>query len=247
MKKKHKRLGSKNSEESSGSGWEVIYTGFVLILLCFFIMLSAFSTMEQAKVMQFVRSFASAMTILPWGAKLDPGTVVLPESADLVAARSALAKIMEELNLLSNMFDLKDDINLSISKEGLVMRLSDHALFDSGIATLSPQGLPLLEKIGNIIARTSYFIRIEGHTDNLPIHTELFPSNWDLSTARAVNVLRYFLQSHHIDAQRLAAVGFGEFQPLAPNDMPANRAKNRRVEIIFITNDPQQKKIEEIS
>ena len=197
--------------------------------------------------MQFVRSFASAMTILPWGAKLDPGTVVMPESADLVDARSALAKIMEELNLLSNMFDLKDDINLSISKEGLVMRLSDHALFDSGIATLSPQGLPLLEKIGNIIARTSYFIRIEGHTDNLPIHTELFPSNWDLSTARAVNVLRYFLQSHHIDAQRLAAVGFGEFQPLAPNDMPANRAKNRRVEIIFITNDPQQKKIEEIS
>ena len=197
--------------------------------------------------MQFVKSFASAMTILPWGAKLDSGTVVMPESADLVDARSALAKIMEELNLLSNMFDLKDDINLSISKEGLVMRLSDHALFDSGIATLSPQGLPLLEKIGNIIARTSYFIRIEGHTDNLPIHTELFPSNWDLSTARAVNVLRYFLQSHHIDAQRLAAVGFGEFQPLAPNDMPANRAKNRRVEIIFITNDPQQKKIEEIS
>jgi chemotaxis protein MotB len=247
MKKKHRKSGSKNSEESSGAGWEVIYTGFVLILLCFFIMLSAFSTMEQAKVMQFVRSFASAMTILPWGAKLDPGTVVMPESADLVDARSALAKIMEELNLLSNMFDLKDDINLSISKEGLVMRLSDHALFDSGIATLSPQGLPLLEKIGNIIARTSYFIRIEGHTDNLPIHTELFPSNWDLSTARAVNVLRYFLQSHHIDAQRLAAVGFGEFQPLAPNDMPANRAKNRRVEIIFITNDPQQKKIEEIS
>ena len=197
--------------------------------------------------MQFVESFASAMTILPWGAKLDSGTVVMPKSADLVDARSALAKIMEELNLLSNMFDLKDDINLSISKEGLVMRLSDHALFDSGIATLSPQGLPLLEKIGTIIARTSYFIRIEGHTDNLPIHTELFPSNWDLSTARAVNVLRYFLQSHHIDAQRLAAVGFGEFQPLAPNDMPANRAKNRRVEIIFISNDPQQKKIEEIS
>jgi len=247
MKKKHRKSGSKNSEESSGSGWEVIYTGFVLILLCFFIMLSAFSTMEQAKVMQFVESFASAMTILPWGAKLDSGTVVMPKSADLVDARSALAKIMEELNLLSNMFDLKDDINLSISKEGLVMRLSDHALFDSGIATLSPQGLPLLEKIGTIIARTSYFIRIEGHTDNLPIHTELFPSNWDLSTARAVNVLRYFLQSHHIDAQRLAAVGFGEFQPLAPNDMPANRAKNRRVEIIFISNDPQQKKIEEIS
>jgi chemotaxis protein MotB len=246
MKKKHKRLGSKNSEESSGSGWEVIYTGFVLILLCFFIMLSAFSTMEQAKVIQFVQSFASAVSIMPWGAKLDPGTVVLPESADLVDVKSNLAKILEELILLSNIFDLKDDIKLSISKEGLVMRLSEHALFDSGVATISPQGLPLLEKIGAIIARTSYFIRIEGHTDSLPIHTELFPSNWDLSTARAVNVLRYFMQSNHIDTQRLAAVGFGEFQPLASNDKPANRAKNRRVEIIFISKDPQKTPIEEI-
>jgi chemotaxis protein MotB len=246
MKKKHRRLGSKNSEESSGAGWKIIYTGFVLILLCFFIMLSSLSTIEQAKVMQFVRSFASAMTILPWGAIFDSGMVVLPESTDLVEARSTLAKILEELNLLSNMFDLKEDINLSFSKEGLVMRLSEHALFNSGVATISPQGLPLLEKIGAIIARTSYFIRIEGHTDNLPIHTELFPSNWDLSTARAVNVLRYFIQSHHIDAQRLAAVGFGEFQPLTSNNTPANRAKNRRVEIIFITKDPQQKPIEEI-
>ena len=107
MRLKHRKSGSKNSEESSGAGWEIIYTGFVLILLCFFIMLSAFSTLEQAKVMQFVRSFASAMTILPWGAKLESGTVVLPESADLVAARSTLAKILEELNLLSNMLDLR--------------------------------------------------------------------------------------------------------------------------------------------
>lgn len=245
MKKKHRRSGSNNSEESSGGGWEIIYTGFVLILLCFFIMLSAFSNIEQAKVMQFVKSFASAMTILPWGAKFESGPIVLPESPDLVEARSSLAKILEELNLLSNMFDLKDEINLSLSKKGLVMRLSEHALFDSGVATISPQGGPLLDKIGAIIARTSYFIRIEGHTDNLPIHTELFPSNWDLSTARAVNVLRYFIESHHIDAQRLAAVGFGEFQPLASNETPENRAKNRRVEMIFITKNPQQTPIEE--
>jgi chemotaxis protein MotB len=208
-------------------------------------MLSAFSNIEQAKVMQFVRSFATAMKILPWGSKFEPGQVVLSKSEDLVDMRSSMAKLLEELNLLSNAFDLKDEIHLSFSKEDLVMRLSEHALFDSGVATISPQGRPLLDKIGAIIARTAYFIRIEGHTDNLPIHTELFPSNWDLSTARAVNVLRYFIESHHIDAQRLAAVGFGEFQPLASNDTPENRAKNRRVEMIFVAKDMQQAPIEE--
>ena len=247
MTKRNRRSGSNNSDESSGGGWEIIYTGFVLILLCFFIMLSAFSNIEQAKVIQFVRSFANAVQILPWGKKFESGRVVLPESADLVDSRSDMSKILKELDLLSNKFDLKEEIQIAMSREGLVMRLSEHTLFDSGVATISPQGSPLLDKIGLIIARTDYFVRIEGHTDNVPIHTEMFPSNWDLSTARAVNVLRYFIESHRIDAQRLAAVGFGEFQPLVSNDTPANRAKNRRVEIIFIAKDEQLTQFEEIS
>ncbi|MEJ2101338.1 MAG: OmpA family protein [Desulfobacterales bacterium] len=114
------------------------------------------------------------------------------------------------------------------------MRLSEHALFDQGAADISVDALPLLDKIGAVISKTEYLIRIEGHTDNLPIHTELFPSNWELSTARAVNVLRYFIKNHNIDPRRLAAEGFGEFHPLVANDSPENRAKNRRVEIIFI-------------
>ncbi|MGD8334598.1 MAG: OmpA family protein, partial [Desulfobacterales bacterium] len=81
---------------------------------------------------------------------------------------------------------------------------------------------------------TEYLVRIEGHTDNVPIRTFLFPSNWELSTARAVNVLRYFIEHHQIDSQRLSAEGFGEFQPLVANDTAENRNKNRRVEVIFI-------------
>ena len=129
---------------------------------------------------------------------------------------------------------MQDEIYLAFLGEGLIMRLSEHALFDQGSADISAEALPLLDKIGAIISKTAYLIRIEGHTDNLPIHTELFPSNWELSTARAVNVLRYFIKNHNIDPQRLAAEGFGEFHPLVANDSPENRAKNRRVEIIFI-------------
>jgi chemotaxis protein MotB len=244
MKRKNRKYNSKNSEGSSGPGWEVIYTGFILIFLCFFIMLSAFSTIEQAKVMQFVRSFANAVSILPWGAKFESGLSVLPESPDMVENKADLAKVFEELESLSARLDFEGEVNLAFTKEGLVMRLSEKALFDSGVAAVSPEAYPLLGKIGAIIAKTAYFIRIEGHTDNLPIHTRVFPSNWELSTARAVNVLRYFIETHKIDPQRLAAVGFAEYQPLTSNNMQPNQSKNRRVEIIFIKQDPQQTSIE---
>ena len=92
----------------------------------------------------------------------------------------------------------------------------------------------MLEKVGAIIAKTSYQVRIEGHTDNLPIKTERFPSNWELSTTRSVNVLRYFRKTHNIPAERLSAAGFAEYRPLVPNDSEAHRAQNRRVEIIFV-------------
>ena len=244
MKRKNRKYNSKNSEGSSSPGWEVIYTGFILIFLCFFIMLSAFSTIEQAKVMQFVRSFSNAVSILPWGAKFESGLSVLPESPDMVENKADLAKVFEELESLSARLDFEGEVNLAFTKEGLVMRLSEKALFDSGVAAVSPEAYPLLGKIGAIIAKTAYFIRIEGHTDNLPIHTQVFPSNWELSTARAVNVLRYFIETHKIDPQRLAAVGFAEYQPLTSNNMQPNQSKNRRVEIIFIKQDPQQTSIE---
>jgi chemotaxis protein MotB len=162
----------------------------------------------------------------------------------MVENKADLAKVFEELESLSARLDFEGEVNLAFTKEGLVMRLSEKALFDSGVAAVSPEAYPLLGKIGAIIAKTAYFIRIEGHTDNLPIHTRVFPSNWELSTARAVNVLRYFIETHKIDPQRLAAVGFAEYQPLTSNNMQPNQSKNRRVEIIFIKQDPQQTSIE---
>ena len=190
--------------------------------------------MEEAKIMRFVRSFASAVSIFQGGHKFDSGMVVLPESSDLINIRSSLAKIYEELEILVMQSKLEDDVSISFTSEGLVMRLANHALFDSGIADLSMEASPLLEKISALIAKTDYLVRIEGHTDNMPIHTERFPSNWELSTARAVNVLRYFIDHHQVPSQRLSAVGFGEYQPLVSNDTLEHRAQNRRVEIIFI-------------
>ena len=245
MSRKDRRSGNKNSDGSSGAGWEIVYSGFVLILLCFFIMLSSFSTMEEAKIMQFVKSFVSAVSIMPGGVKFESGTAVVSDSAEIVHSKDELAKIFQNLEQLAWEFQLQEEINLAFTREGLVMRLSEHTLFELGKADISTEALPLLEKIGTIISKTAYHIRIEGHTDNLPIHTEMFPSNWELSTGRAVNVLRYFIRNHSIDAQRLAAEGFSEFHPLVANDTAENRAKNRRVEIIFIKKEQPKTLTEE--
>ena len=194
--------------------------------------------------MRFVRAFVSAVSILPGGQKFDSGTAVMPASVDMLDNKSELAKIFEELELLIEERGLTDDISISYSSKGLVLQLSDHTLFDIGVASLSSESIPLLQKIGAIISKTSYRVRIEGHTDNLPINTEKFPSNWELSTARAVNVLRYFIDAHRISPHRLFAVGFGEYQPLVPNATPTQRAKNRRVEIIFIAKDKETLPVE---
>ncbi len=241
--KKHKKR--KGGDGSLGGGWEIVYSGFAMILLCFFIMLSSFSTMEEAKIMRFVKSFVDAVGIMPGGMKFDQGSTVLPKSADIVDSKDKLAQLFSELAELNERLKKEKDITLAYSSEGLVMRLSDRALFDVGVAAISPQAIPLLKKVVDIVARTNFKVRIEGHTDNLPINTSQFPSNWELSTARAVNVLRFFLETGKIASRRLSAVGFGEFQPMVPNDSIEHRAQNRRVEIIFLPSDQKPDSMEE--
>jgi chemotaxis protein MotB len=246
MRKKNRRSGARKSDDSAGSRWEIVYSGFVLILLCFFIMLSSFSTMEEAKVMQFVKSFVTAVSMMPRGAKFEQGLAVVADSADMVDSKSELAKIFHTLEELAYEFNLEKEINLVHTREGLVMRMSEHTVFGLGSADIAAEALPLLQKVGAIISKTAYQIRIEGHTDDLPIHTERYPSNWELSTARAVNVLRYFIKNHNVDPRRLAAEGFSEFHPVVANDTAENREKNRRVEIIFIKKERPKTPIEEI-
>ena len=231
-----RKKGAGRNENPAGGGWEIIYTGFVLILLCFFIMLSSFATMEESKIARFVRSFVKALSIMSGGLSFEPGKEVVPPSADLVDLKNELAEIFKDLQNDTTSREHETDVSISISEKGLVLKLSDQTLFMLGSAKISPEFLPFLEKVGSLISKTAYSVRVEGHTDDLPIHTKKFPSNWELSTARAVNVIRFFVENCDIPAQDLSAVGFGEHQPVYDNDSPEHRAKNRRVEIIFSRN-----------
>lgn len=131
---------------------------------------------------------------------------------------------------------LEATLYIEKSDDVIILRISDSALFDSGKADIKPESLELLEQVGEIF--TTYqdsiqMIRIEGHTDNVPISTSHYVDNWDLSTSRATNVLRYFLATSELDPEIFSAVGYGEFHPVASNDTEEGRSKNRRVDFII--------------
>lgn len=126
----------------------------------------------------------------------------------------------------------KDLVTLRGNEEWLEVEMRSSLLFDSGDATLSNSALELLGKVAAILKEQNNAVRVEGFTDTVPIHTTRYPSNWQLSSARAAAVVQLFIEQG-IDASRLVAAGYGEFQPVAPNDSPENRTKNRRVVLMI--------------
>lgn len=129
---------------------------------------------------------------------------------------------------------LQSSISVEINSTGskLFIRLSDSLLFTPGSDVMTEQSLALMEKIARILSRSGKIVCIEGHTDNVPIHTEQFESNWQLSVSRATNVIQYLIDTGDVDPSRLCASGYGEYRPVATNDTPEGRAQNRRVEFV---------------
>lgn len=229
-----KRNSKGDASAPSGGGWEVIYTGFILIMLCFFIMLCSLSKVERVKMEKFVKSFVDSVDMLKGGFGFQSSREASDAMSEAAGLERRLGPIIRQLVEVRDLFGLQNEVTFALSAEGLVMQVSDMALFDRGVAEISPKAFPFLNMIADIISKSTHNVRVEGHTDNLPIHTAKFPSNWDLSTTRAVNVLRYLIDKGKCSSQRLSAAGFGEFQPVFPNDTAEHRAKNRRVELIFV-------------
>ncbi len=240
------RKKGKNNNESNGGGaplWMVTYGDLMSLLLTFFVLLVSFSSIELAKFQKAMGSLKGALGVLPkeqsvlW--QKEP---VFPQLSDFENRR--VQKVISELRNVIKKKGLKDNVSLDATEDGIIIRIDSPILFDLGKAELKPASFPILDKILEMTQKWPNSIRIEGHTDNLPIHNSKFPSNWELSTARALSVLRYFLNYGKIEPQRLAAVGYGEYHPLVPNNSIKNRAKNRRVEI-YIEYDKVQDKFRE--
>lgn len=134
----------------------------------------------------------------------------------------------------------QNKVAIGITRRGLVVSLKEAGFFDSGSAVIKPSGYQILNTILEAMTQYSNPLRVEGHTDNIPISTPLFPSNWELSVSRATNVLRYLQKSYDVDPGKLSATGYGEFRPTSENSTADGRAKNRRVDIVLLSGDAEQ-------
>ncbi len=235
-------MGKKKKKTESGGGggaplWMVTYGDMMSLLLTFFILILSFSSIQEAGFKQAVGSLKGSLGILgehDYIIKL--GKVVVPDTAFAAIfsrqTRQTTGDISKRLNFISQY----DNVKVYEDDSGLNIILPANILFDSGSDFIKDEAKPVLKKIGAFLFDLKdKEVIVEGHTDNRPVHSMRFPSNWHLSAARAISIIRYFSSVCGIDEKRLIAVGRGEFDPVAPNDTEENRAKNRRVRILIKT------------
>lgn len=236
-------MARKKSEEvkKGAPEWMSTYGDLVTLLLCFFVLLFSFSTIDNSKFKAIIQSMQGSLGVLDSGivVQMDPLDTTFPGDTDL--EEESFNRINEQVSKFIEENDLQNSVTLVLNERGLLIRLLDATLFDSGKAEIKEEAKYIIEKISEVIKQSSNNVRIEGHTDNVPISTKKFPSNWELSTARAVNVLKYMIELEDIEPWRLSAVGYGEYHPIETNETILGRQKNRRVDIMILKSETNSK------
>lgn len=234
--------------------WLVSYADFITLLFAFFVVMFASSQVDKKKMAMMAASFNSYLnsgrgpTRGPQqpatnpslekeqskasgfaGQFNNPGTAV--KALTMAELRPSMEKL--EIQLLEEIAGGK--LELSLQPRGLVMSLKESAFFAPGQDQVSTAARPILAKVAEGLKQIPGQIRLEGHTDNTPIRTPRFPSNWQLSTARSVAVLKLLTSGLAMPTERFAVAGYGEFHPLEPNNTGPGRARNRRVDLVILT------------
>jgi chemotaxis protein MotB len=229
----------------------VSYADFITLLFAFFVVLYAFAKADQKKQMQVSLAIDSAfysLGIFPDAARkpakgmaggADPPAIPM----NIVMGEDVLspARVKDDLNNIRRELEQRlsnqvatHTVSIQMGRDGLVISLREAGFFSSGSATPKPETLPTLRQIAASLGRTPYDLRIEGHTDNIPIHTAEFDSNWELSSARATRIARLFLDMKATSPDRISAAGYAEFHPVASNASADGRAENRRVDLVVL-------------
>lgn len=233
-------------KEANHERWLITYADLITLLLIFFIVLFTFSNIDAKKFAGIAESLSKA---LGGGASMilegqGPSVVSgAPVSEDRIQSKFTLSseaeekrlrKIKELIEKYARQQGLAGRMTARIEERGVVVSIQNTALFPLGSAELTPQAREIVRKVGQILITTDNYIRIEGHTCDLPIRTARFPSNWELSVARATSVVQELLRSVDFPPERLSASGYSEYRPVAPNDSEANRRQNRRVDFVVL-------------
>ncbi len=214
------------------NSWICTFNDMMTLLMVFFVLIFSLGTLDVQDIQTARFSLQSGLGIFEAGRKTSIG-ILSPVAPSQSGMREFRRKMQQSIDRL----DSEDGIRVSYSDMGITISLDNTVLFRSGSAAVTSEGRLVLQKIvSNVLKLISNPVRIEGHTDNDPIHTEKYPSNWELSTARAVNVLKYLAEKGDILPKRLSAVGYGESKPLVLNDTEDHKRLNRRVEIVIVSN-----------
>lgn len=253
----------KKQEESSGAPeWLTTYSDMVTLLLTFFVMLFAMSTVDQARFTDVAKSLSNSLMNLNTGDSIlnSSGKSIFtvdfanPSNRNRPAQNERYVESAEELivdaerQIYEKEMDLaRDEIRQAVEEQGIgdkveivegkdfiLVRLESEIFFDSGSAEIRPEAYPVLNQIAEVLKNIDNEILVAGHTDNVPIHTALYRSNWELSTARATTVVRYFTEKLGLDPAKFTATGNGEYRPIADNRTPEGRQRNRRIEIMIM-------------
>jgi len=224
-----------DSNEPSAPFWMVTYGDMVTLLLTFFILLISFANLDEVKFEQAAHSLKGALGILEKNTSQLKSNAIDVSEEDLLHRADIYESVME-VNRIASKLGFEDDISIEPGETGLLIQMGDRVLFDPGKADLKPEAFPILDIVGKTIREKAKEVLVAGHTDNVPIKTIQFPSNWELSTSRALSVVRYLIDETEVPPRFLAATGYSEFRPLKPNDSPESRQKNRRVELLVTWN-----------
>jgi chemotaxis protein MotB len=237
----------RSSEENKSGGhdgggslrWLLTYADMITLLMAFFIMMYSMSILNLGKFRQAAISIKSGFGGMVNG----QGKSIIGTSGQFGIRPSPVEgdslgvpfDIKKKIQRLVQEDDLRKMLRLRQDKRGLVISVvTDKLVFAKGKAELTPAAKHVLNSVAAVIRDAPNDIRVEGHTCNLPIASDSYASNWELSTARATNVIRYFIENQGIDSGRLSAAGYADSKPLVPNTSEANRAVNRRVDIVLL-------------
>lgn len=232
------------TDHVSHERWLVSYADFVTLLFAFFVVMYASAQMDQKKAGRLSVAIESAFQQLGIfqadGHK--PGKIPhkIPLSGnrtpgDTSQTKEDLAAVQGELEnaLLAEI--KRKEVAIHLEPDGLVISLREAGFFDSGSATMKAQAEDAFRRVAQVLQEHPYGVRIEGHTDTVPIHNSQFASNWELSTTRATELVKLLIEQHGISAERLSAAGYAEFHPVADNATAKGRQLNRRVDIVILT------------
>ncbi len=246
MNEPGKSVAEQFEQDENGNAWIVTFADMMTLILVFFILLYTLADYEdkayRAQIAQVnvLDGDGNMVSVLDYatqrGRDPEPLRVVedmlgLKPTSDVI--QTLRPKIFNEMESMIDSTDLSDSVTLESVGDQINLQIDGRYLFDSGKAQLKDSAIVIFNNLAQLFRENpEYRIAIRGHTDDLTIDTVQFPSNWELSAIRATTVLRYFIQQG-IDPERMTATGYADFLPLAPNDSPENRAKNRRVEFVL--------------